>query len=341
MNKRTIVTAVALVLGMFLTAYVSPTLAGLAVSPETRNPSVTGSIPASAPHTTYQLYLPLIVSAGCVPIAPFVSTTTPSGVPNFSHVYIIVMENKEYSSVIGNASAPYLNCLAASYGLATNYTGVTHPSEPNYIALFSGAIQGVIDDGVYNLSQQNVADQLEAMGKTWKVYAQNYPLNCSLATTATGGEDDPVGNYARKHNPAISFTNISGNPSRCANITDLTHFDPAAADYSLIVPNMCNDTHDCAISVGDNFLKGFVPKILNSSAWNTGGVLFIIYDEGSTNTGGGGVVATAVISNYALRGKTSAVSHNHYSLLKTVEDAWGLPCLINSCAANNLTEFFQ
>jgi hypothetical protein len=341
MNKRIITIAAALMLGMFLTVYASPTFAWLGVKPETSKPSVLGQVPASAPRTTYRLYLPFVAN-GCGPSATVIPTTTlSSGVPNFSHVYVLIMENKEYGTIIGNPAAPYLNCLASGFGLATNYTAVTHPSEPNYFALFSGSTQSVTDDGVYDLPGQNVADQLEAGGKTWKIFAQNYPLSCSTAATATGGEDDPVGNYARKHNPAISFTDISGNSSRCANITDLTHFDPAAANYEMIVPNLCNDTHDCAVSVGDAFLSGFLPKILNSSAWFQGGVLFIVYDEGTTNTGGGGVVVTEVISNYAPRGKTSSVAHNHYSLLRTIEDAWSLGCLNSTCAANNFSEFFQ
>ena len=85
------------------------------------------------------------------------------------------MENEEAKSIIGNASAPYINALIAQYGLATNYTAVAHPSEPNYIALFSGSTFGVTDDGTHNLPGKNLADQIEAKGRDWRVYEQNLP----------------------------------------------------------------------------------------------------------------------------------------------------------------------
>ena len=185
------------------------------------------------------------------PTATITSTNTP-----FSHVYLIVMENKSYDDIVGNSSAPYINSLIATYGLATNYSGVAHPSEPNYLALFSGSTQGVTDDGTYNFDGQNLADQLEAHGKTWQVFAQNVPLNCATGATATGGEDG-TGTYARKHEPAISFTDIRTAPARCSHITDFTHFDPAAADFEFIAPNCATTcttarrpraTLSCAIS---------------------------------------------------------------------------------------------
>ncbi len=262
------------------------------------------------------------------------------GVPSFSHVYVIVMENHEYSSIVGSSSAPYLNGLIAQYGLATNYDAVSHPSEPNYLALFSGSTQGVTDDGTYNLAGTNLADQVAAHQRTWRVFAQNVPLGCYTGASASGGPDGS-GSYARKHEPAISFTDISGNAARCANIVNFSQFDPAAANYELIVPNLCNDMHDCSVATGDSFLKGFVPSILASPAFRTGGVLFITWDEGTTNLGGGGHVATLVIGPGVRAGFKSAVAHDHYSLVRTIEDAWGLGCLNQACSANDLREFFH
>jgi hypothetical protein len=145
----------------------------------------------------------------------------------------------------------------------------------------------------------------------------------------------------RKHEPAISFTDISGNPTRCANITDFAHFDPAAADLEWIVPNLCNDTHSCNIAAGDAFQQGFVPQILASPAWQAGGVLFITWDEGVTKLGGGGNVPTIVIAPRTSAGFRSDRAHNHYSLLHTIQTAWGLGCLANTCAADDLREFFD
>ena len=268
-----------------------------------------------------------------------IQTREPS-VPAFTHIYTIVMENREYGDIVDRAEAAYLNSLIAQYGLATNYTAPARPSEPNYFALFSGSTQGATGDGVYDFDGANLADQMQAAGKTWRVFAENVPINCFVGDVASNGSDG-IGLYARKHNPAISFTDISRSPARCANITDLTHFDPAAANYALIVPNMCNDMHDCSVATGDNFLKGFVPRILSSRAWQDDGVLFITWDEGTTSQGGGGRVPLIVISTRVTKGFRSAVAYNHYSLLRTIEDAWGMECLNHACAASDLSEFFR
>ncbi len=262
-----------------------------------------------------------------------------SGLPAFSHIYLIVMENHEYSSIVGSSNAPYLNGLIAQYGLATNYDAVAHPSEPNYFALFSGSTQGITNDSKYDLAGTNLADQLAAHQKTWRVFAQNVPLGCYTGMTASGGADGS-GSYARKHEPAISFTDISGDAARCADIANFSAFDPAAADFEMIVPNLCNDMHDCSVATGDAFLKGFVPTITSSAAFKDGGVLFITWDEGTTAIGGGGHVATLVIGPGVKSGFVSSVAHDHYSLVRTIEDAWGLGCLNQTCSANDLGEFF-
>jgi phosphatidylinositol-3-phosphatase len=270
-----------------------------------------------------------------------VPTTSPmaSNLPSFAHVFVVLMENKEAAAIIGNSEAPYINGLANQYGLASNYTAAGHPSEPNYLALWSGSTQGVNDDGVYSFATgTTLADQIESSGRTWHVAAQNVPLGCYTGATASNGADG-TGTYARKHEPAISWTSVSRNPTRCANITDFSHFDPAVGNFWFIVPNLCNDMHDCSVATGDAFLKGLMPKILTSSAF-ANSVVFLTWDEGSTTTGGGGKVATIVISPLGKPAFVSATSHSHFSLLHTIEDAWGMPCLANACSANDLREFF-
>lgn len=211
--------------------------------------------------------------------APSTPTSPPgAGLPDFRHIYLLVLENQEYGSIVGNASAPYVNSLIARYGLATAYAAVVHPSEPNYLALFSGSTQGVTDDGVHDLAGSNLADQLDAHGRSWRVFAQNVPGGCHTGASASGGADGS-GTYARKHEPAISFSDIRANATRCGYIADFSHFDPSSADFELIVPNMCNDMHDCSVSSGDAFLRSFVPRIIDSPAFEDS-VLFITWDEG-------------------------------------------------------------
>jgi len=142
-----------------------------------------------------------------------------SRIKNFQHVFIIMMENTSYTSLIGNPNAPFINAAAANYGLATNYFGVTHPSQPNYIAATSGSTNGVINDNDVTINVANIVDQLEANGKSWKAYMQSY----SLCTTPL---DHACGNqlYERKHNPFISYQDVQSNPARVANIVDFSQF---------------------------------------------------------------------------------------------------------------------
>ena len=133
-----------------------------------------------------------------------------------------------------------------------------------------------------------------------------------------------TGEYVRKHNPAISYTSISGNPTRCANITRLAGFDPAAADFEFIVPNQINDMHSSSVAAGDAFLKAFVPPITDSPAF-ADSVLFITWDEGATSLKGGGHIATIVVSPGMTPGSRFDEPANHYSMLRTIELAWGLP----------------
>ena len=258
--------------------------------------------------------------------------------PDFSHVYVIVMENKEYSSIVGSSSAPYLNSLIARYGQATNLYAETHPSEPNYIALTSGGLQGTNSDGAYDLTVPNLFDQIDASGRTWHVYAQGYPGKCFRGSVSDAVVDGPgaAGEYARKHNPAISYTTISGNPTRCANITRLAGFDPAAADFEMIVPNQINDMHSSSVEAGDIFLRTFVPEITSSPAF-ADSVLFITWDEGTSNLNGGGHIATIVVSPNMTPGSRFEGPTTHYSMLRTIELAWGMPLLGEAQTATTLT----
>lgn len=271
------------------------------------------------------------------------SSAAPGGVasggkvPAFSHVWVLVLENASFASIADGSEDPYLRGLFSKFGLAANYFGVAHPSQPNYLAMFSGSTQGVTDDDVHDISAQNLADQLDAHGKTWKIYEQGYPGDCFPGTVASSDGEGfgTSGSYSRKHDPAISFDDIRKDPSRCSNIVNFAHFDPAAADFELIVPNACNDMHSCPLATADAFLGAFVPKILTSPAF-ANSALFITVDEGT----GQNQVATLVAGPMVKPGLSSTVRHDHYSLLRTIEDAWGLGCLANACQANNMSEFF-
>ena len=248
------------------------------------------------------------------------------------------MENQEASSIT-RSSMPYLYGLSQTYGRADSFYAVSHPSLPNYLAVWSGSTQGVTDDSDYNLDGQSLSSQFAAAGLSWKTYAQDYPTSagCHKASTYSGGVDGPgvAGTYARKHVPAMSFTSVSGS-GQCADIQPLARFDPGV-NVAFVAPNLCNDMHDCSSSTGDAFLKAFLPRIFDAPDW-AHTLLVVSFDEGSSNAHGGGRVFT-MVARQGLAGFTSSTLHDHYGLLRTIEDIFGLRCLRQACAAAPLTEF--
>jgi acid phosphatase len=321
----------------FVALAISVVVGACAGGNATATAALTPTPVAATPASTLTPPTPVTASATGSGTAA-VSPTPSSGLPDFKHVYLIILENREYSSIVGSSTAPYIDSLIARYGQVTNLYAETHPSEPNYIALTSGGLQGTNSDGAYNLGVPNLFDQIEASGRTWHVYAQSYPGNCYLGSVADAVADGTgaPGDYARKHNPAISYTSISGNPARCANITKLTGFDPAAADFEMIVPNQINDMHSSSVGAGDAFLKDFVPQITSSPAF-ADSVLFITWDEGTSNLNGGGHIATIVASLNMTPGSRFEGPATHYSMLRTIELAWGMPLLGEAQKASTLT----
>lgn len=277
-------------------------------------------------------------------LPPTQYTPTQGALPAFSHVFVIVMENREYGDIIGSADAPYINKLASTYALATRYYAVSHPSLPNYLALVGGDTFGIQSDCTdCFVNAPNLVDALEAGHKTWRAYMGSMPSPCYV------GDAYP---YAQKHDPFMYFDDVRTNPRRCANIVPLTGLQSDLAsgsmpDFVWITPNLCNDMHDCSTATGDSWLATWVPRILASDAWKSGGVLFVTWDEGTTNDGccqyaTGGHVPMLVISPLAKPQYSSSVPYDHYSLLRTVADAWHLnePGHAGSDATSPLTDMF-
>jgi phospholipase C len=290
----------------------------------------------------------------------------PREVRPFQRIFVIMMENTGFDTLIGNPNAPWINFAAQHYGLATNYFGVAHPSQPNYIATAAGTTAGVVNDNDTTINVPNLVDQLEAHQRSWKAYMQSY----SLCAT---GLDHACGNqlYERKHNPFVSFQDVQTDPARMANIVDFSQFARDLAinrvpDFSWISPDQCSDMHGRAgappdpgadpcdfshvqglIATGDAFLQNTVQQIMHSRAWQGNAAIFITWDESDfTNSGpsgfgdtggccaanpGGGHVVSLVISRSDDDARTSAVAYNHYSLLATIEAAWRLGCLGFTC----------
>lgn len=282
-----------------------------------------------------------LLALACLLAAPArpVRAQPAASIPAFDHVFIIVMENKAEAEIIGNtAQAPYLNQLASQYGVASAYRAVTHPSLPNYLALTGGDTFGVTSDctACFVSAPNFVADRVVPSGRTWKTYQESMPAPCFL------GDRYP---YAQRHNPFVYYDDIR-TTSQCANVVPFDELagDLADADstpnYVWITPNLCNDIHDCAISVGDTWLAHTVGMLLNAPAFTSQqSLLLITWDEDDASQHN--QVASLVIAPGVVPGFRSTTPYTHYSVLRTIEEAWGLePLGPKDAAASPMSDFF-
>ncbi|MEV6808038.1 MULTISPECIES: alkaline phosphatase family protein [unclassified Streptomyces] len=249
-------------------------------------------------------------------------------VPSPDHVVVVVFENHAYSQVIGSSSAPYINSLKSGGANLTQSYAETHPSQPNYFALFSGSTQGITDDSCYTpgfSSAPNLASELIAAGRSWASYNETLPSQGS--TTCSSG------NYARKHNPWFGFSNV---PTSTAKT-----FAQFPTDYttlpklSFVVPDLCSDMHDCSVSTGDTWLKN---KLGAYATWakTHNSLLVVTFDE--DNRLSGNRIPTVFYGQPVAAGSSSSVTYNHYDLLRTLEDSQGLTAHAgNAAGAKDIT----
>jgi hypothetical protein len=260
------------------------------------------------------------------------STTSPAShapAERPSRIVVIVLENKEYNEIIGRPAAPYLNSLARQSAVAANYHSITHPSLPNYLALTGGSTFGLSgsDCLTCSVSHRNLVDELEAARISWKAYMEDLPSACSHVTSNGG--------YVRRHDPFMYYRDVADNPGRCRFIVPATTLTTDLARHSLprfvwLSPSICHDMHSCGIYAGDRYLRSMIPRLLPELG--PSGLLFVTFDEGETNSGccgvaEGGHILTLVAGPGARAGVRSTTPYDHYSLLLTIEDLWGLPKL--------------
>jgi hypothetical protein len=288
---------------------------------------------------------------------------------------VVVEENHSFADVIGNPAAPNLNYLARTFGLASNYFGVSHPSEPNYVALLGGSTFGVSDDNPYYVNKINapsLISELDAAGISWKAYLQSLPHAgyqgiCYPAKCNGVPDIDPL--YVSKHVGITNFTTSlnAADWSRQVPVDQLAT-DLAANNvprFSWIIPDECRDMHGdppyCVdsgstfsgasydpqdqhlVGIGDAYLGRLVNEVTSASFWSHGNnALVVVYDEGDDDAGccgtnpGGGQVAAVVVTNHGPRGLQDSNPYNHYSLLRTIQDSFGIGCLQNTCDTANV-----
>lgn len=255
-------------------------------------------------------------------------------VPSVRHVAIVMFENANYSDVV---HTPFFAQLTRDGASATQFIAETHPSQGNYIALTAGDLHGVRDDSNVDLNVRHIGDLLEESGKTWKVYAENYPGHCFVGATSS--------DYARKHNPFISFTNVSGDPVRCGNIVEAAQFwrDIAAGtlpDYIFYVPNQRNDGHDTGIAYADHWFSTTFGPLLQDRRLMEGTLLIATYDESGISERN--QIYTTFVGDMVRPGAQFTARADHYSLLKTVELALGLGDLgLNDSTATPITGIWR
>jgi phosphatidylinositol-3-phosphatase len=258
-----------------------------------------------------------------------------NGVPAFRHVVVIVFENKESSSILGSLAAPTFNAMAARYASLTRYYGVTHPSLPNYLALVGGSTFGIDSDCTSCVvDARNLADTLEAGQKTWKLYAEGLPRRGFTGAFS--------GRYAKKHAPFVYFRDVLRRSRRLARIVPLTQLrgdlrTGRLPDFAFVVPDLCHSMHDCSVAAGDTWLASQLPPLLALPKT----VVFVVFDEGATDDHGGGHVPALALGTAVRRGARFTAVTNHYGLLRTIEDAWGLPLLGRSARATPVSGIWR
>ncbi|PYO44464.1 MAG: acid phosphatase [Gemmatimonadetes bacterium] len=262
-------------------------------------------------------------------------------IPVLGHVFIVVEENTDYADVIGTSAMPYLDSLAGAYGLATQYYADTHPSIGNYFMMTVG--ETITNDDSYNqtVASDNIVRHLVAAGKTWKAYAEDLPSAGDVTL------DLDNGSYASRHNPLVYLTDVHDDAAQAQHVVPFTQFTTDLSNntfpnYAFIVPNLCNDAHDCSLGTADTWLRTNIDPLVRSAALQQNGVLIILFDEsGGDNTHGGGRVVWVVVGTKVKHGYQSTTTYQHASTLRLSAQLLGLTSFPNLAAtAPDVSEFF-
>ncbi len=256
-------------------------------------------------------------------------------VPRFGHAVVVVFENHSASRILGQTGSPF-RWLAHRYARLTRYDAVAHPSLPNYLALVSGSTQGVHHDCTRCVFRgPTLAGTLAAHSRTWKMYVEHLPLYRSQGARITGPEK------AR-----LPFLYFGGRAARRVTVPLSVFFRDLRArrlpSFSLVIPDLCHDMHSCSVATGDRWLRRFLRPLLEPGALRRTAV-FIVFDEGPRHdTGGGGGRVAAIVAGPLVRPHSVSVAPlDHYSLLRTIEDAFGLPAIGHSAAARPITGIWR
>jgi len=268
----------------------------------------------------------VLLGAGLTAAAPQAQAAT--SVPTFDHIVLVMFENKA-SSQITASSAPYFQSLATQGMSFSQSYAITHPSQPNYVALFSGATQGVTDDSCpANLgSKANLGRQLLDAGKSFKGYSEAMPSDGYTGCSS--------GTYRRKHNSWVDFSNVpaASNVRYSTFPTDFTQLPTV----SFVTPDMCNDMHDCSISTGDTWLKNHLDAYAQWAKTHNS-LLITTFDEDS------GTSVNQIFTTFTgahVKVGSYSESINHYTVLRTIEASYGLPGIGGAASKSPILDVWQ
>lgn len=248
------------------------------------------------------------------------------GLPRPAHTVVVVMENHPFDAVIGSPAAPWVNSLGGA--VMTDWHGVTHPSQGNYVAMFTGSTQGVHNDQCpQNFDAPNLASQLQGAGLSFTGYSEDLPGAGSTVCGANG--------YARKHNPWVDVTSLGQDVNQ--PLTRMPNDYASLPTVSFVVPNLCHDTHDCPVRDGDVWLKDTFSGYVD---WATthDSLLVITYDEDDNSSSNH--IPTLFVGPMVTPG-TSATHGDHYTMLRTLEALYDLPGLGEAASRAPLTDIWQ
>jgi hypothetical protein len=265
-----------------------------------------------------------LVAAG-LSVTPAAQAAT--SVPRFDHIVLVMFENKA-SSQITTASAPYFKSLASQGASFTQSYAITHPSQPNYIALFSGATQGVTnDDCPKNFTGNNLGAQLSTAGLSFKGYSESMPSNGYTGCSS--------GTYRRKHNSWVDFSTVpaSSNLSFASFPADFT----ALPTVAFISPNMCNDMHDCSVGTGNTWLRNNLDAYAQWAKTHNS-LLIVNFDE--DNSLSLNHIYTSFVGAHVKTGTYSS-KITHYTVLRTIESAYGLSALGGAANVAPITDVWN
>jgi phosphatidylinositol-3-phosphatase len=251
-----------------------------------------------------------------------------AALPRPAHVVIVIEENHSYSDIIGSSSAPYINSLAKAGASFTQSFAVTHPSEPNYLALFSGSTQGISSDSCpHTFSGPDLGGELIGAGYNFTGYSETMPRAGYTGCTS--------GNYARKHNPWVNFTDV---PSS-ANLpfTSFPTNYSTLPTLSIVIPNLQNDMHDGTVQQGDSWLQQHI-NAYRTWAQNNNSLLIVTWDEDDSSQNN--QIPTIFVGPMVKTGQYSETI-NHYNVLRTLEDMYGLPYAHNSANVSPISDSWQ